>query len=143
MARHIGPRAGSAPYKVIFRIVDLGGIATKDALMHLLGDECQSDAHFNIKVTEVLERYGFVTVSRKGLKLTPLGKAYVAQFEVIPLVEKYVGKIVPPRAAPVRTVLNTKKYGLVIPMREGAFDYRNIPSLMGGKRILPNGEVVE
>ncbi len=73
-----------------------------------------------------------------------MGKDYVAEFEerALPIVPKYVGEIVPARTAPPVRPLDLK-YLAGLPMRDGAFAHRDIPSLMGGKRILPGGGIVE
>lgn len=145
MARHLGPRVGSAPYKIICRVVDLGGTANKSALMPLLTSEFQSRTAFKTKVTDVLERYAFVTVADDVFKATPAGKDYVAQFAVadLPVEPRYVGQIVPARTAPPIRPLDLRKHFAAMPSREGAFAHRDIPSLMGGKRILPNRGIGE
>lgn len=164
MARHVGPRADSAAHKVICRLVDLGGTANAATLMEVVGVEFRSVWRFRIKVIEVLEQHSLAIIRDGIFKATPMGKDYVAEFKAraLPITPKYVGEIVPARTAPPARPLSLKyltdfpmrdgalidnhtgrRFYAVFPMRDGAFAHRDIPSLMGGKRILPNGEIVE
>lgn len=145
MAKIIEPKANSAAHKVICRLVDLGGSATASKLMGVLSAEFHSYARFQTRVAEVLEQCRFVVVAKDKFTATQAGKDYVANIleRDLPVAAKYVGQIVPPRPAPVQQPLNLSKHMAGLPMREGAFDYRQIPSLMAGRRILPGGGIIE
>lgn len=145
MSRHNVPRPDSAAHKVMCRLVDLGGKATIRQLMPVLGAEFHSIVRFNNQVTDQMIRFSLATVVDDVFVATTKCKELVAEHEsrFLPPVKKYVGKIAAPRVAgPVRPLNIAKLYPPTV-VREGAFDHQKIPSMMGGKRILPGGEVVE
>lgn len=141
MSRHTGPRAGSAAHKVICRLVDLGGTAKMSVLMEVLSAEYRRMYVFKDKVANVLHGFDFVTFDGASLKATQKGKEYAADLHstYLPLATKYVGQIVPPRALPKNKPLNLSHIYPPTVVREGAFDHQTIPSMMGGKRVMPGG----
>jgi hypothetical protein len=145
MTTHTYPRPESAAHKAMCRLVDLGGKATMSQLMSVLGAEFRSTARFDLQVTNLLLKYALATVHGDTLTATAKGKEFVGAFNsrYLPKSAPYVGKIAAPRTAPIKRDLNTAKHFPQLVVREGAFDHRTIPSLMGGKRVLPGGEVVE
>lgn len=145
MAKMIEPRADSAAHKGICRLVDLGGTATASQLMGVLSAEFRSYTRFQIRVSDVLEQCRFAVVEKGKFTATQAGKDYVANIleRDLPVAAKYVGQIVPPRTPRPHRPLNVSKHMATLPMREGAFDYRQIPSVMAGKRILPGGGIIE
>jgi len=146
MAKHTGPRAESAAYKVICRLVDLGGTATTSRLMDVLSAEYRSLTRFGIQVTDILQSFRFITVNGGTFVATDAGKLFVARLEKrpAPVAAPYVGKV-----APVRDVTPFKPLSYFAlreaarrTPRAGAFTHRDIPSRMGNQRVLPCGTIV-
>lgn len=130
---------------VICRLVDLGGKAKISQLICVLSPECQRLHKVQTSVLDVLTSLGYVTVDCDRLTATQRGKDYAGQFYArhLPVCEKYVGQVATPRVMPEHRPLKIGNILKPLVQREGAFDYRNIPSKMGSQRILPSGEVVE
>jgi hypothetical protein len=145
MTSHSYPRAESAAHKAMCRLVELGGKAKMAQLIYVLGAEFRSISRFDLQVTNQLLKYSLATVHGDTLTATAKGKEFVGAFNNrhLPIAAPYVGNIAAPRAAQPMRPLNIAKHFPQLVVREGAFDHRNIPSLMGGKRVLPSGEVVE
>lgn len=145
MSRHAGPRPESAAHKVMCRLVDLGGKATTPQLLAVLGAEYHSVVRFNSQVTDQVILYSLATVVDGHFTATLKGKNMVALHagRHLPPAAKYVGKVATARVAPKERPLNVGKHFTQSIIRDGALDYRSIPSLMGNQRVLPNGEVVE
>lgn len=144
MGKHVGLRHDSAAHKVLCRLVDLGGTANAITLMGVLSAEFRSYSRFKDRVSDVLELHCLAIVINDTFSATPLGKDYIAECEgrILPAWPKYVGQIVPAHVPQPFQPLNPK-YITALPMREGAFAYRDIPSLIGSKRVLPNGEIIK
>jgi len=142
MARHSAPCLGSLAHKSICMLVSLGGACLKERLKAQFPDE-NSDSFYR-KVTAPLERYGYALADRYSLKATQDGKDYVAKYfgQAEPSVAPYVGEIAQPRVAPTPRPLNFAKLYGGGSRRDGANDHRDIPSVMGNQRVLPNGGVV-
>jgi hypothetical protein len=145
MTRHFAPRPASAAHRVMCRLVDLGGKATMSQLITILGAEFRSTARFDLQVTDQVLMYGLATVSGDTFTATAKGKEVVGAFHnrYLPKAVPFVGKKAALRVPPPMRPLNTAKHFPQLVVREGAFDHQKIPSLMGGKRVLPGGEVVE
>jgi hypothetical protein len=145
MTHHTSPRAASAAHKVMCHLVDLGGKASMSQLITVLGAEYRSDSRFYSQVTDQVLKYGLATVQENTFTVTKKGRDVVAAYHdrFLPKAAPYVGQIAAPRIAPPMRPLNTAKHFPQTVVREGAFDHQKIPSLMGGKRILPSGEVLE
>lgn len=130
MAKLEGPRLDTVAYRVLCRIVDLGGCATHAQLLDMLSADYRKQSTFKRYVTDVLLRYEVVTLDNDHLTLraTQHGKEYIgAQIKVEPPA-KYEGQIAPAR---IRTFceFNVQKHRAVAPQRPGADDYKQIPSL--------------
>lgn len=135
----------SNAHVVICRLVDLGGAAKLSTLIEVLNPENRRPYKIQQTVIDVLLRHGFITCDRDVVKATAAGKEYAGGEldHPIPAYAKYVGTAAAVRDVPKTAPLNLSKLYPQAVYREGAFDHRNIPSLMGGQRILPGGEVVE
>lgn len=135
----------SNAHLVICRLVHLGGTAKLSQLIGVLGVEYKRPAKLQATVIDVLLDYGYVTRDRDVLIATQAGKDYAgATYDwPLPVAEKYVGLPAAPRVRTSNGVLNLNKIHPKAVYREGAFEHRNIPSLMGNTRKLPSGEVVE
>lgn len=135
----------SNAHLVICRLVDLGGTAKLSSLVEVLNPENRRPYKIQNTVIDILVGLGYIVCERDVVRATAAGKEYAggALSHPIPACAKYVGKVATPRTAPVEKPLNLARYYSTAVYREGAFDHRNIPSLMGSQRVLPNGEVVE
>ncbi|MDY7537663.1 hypothetical protein RGU72_05270 [Undibacterium sp. 5I1] len=144
MSRHTGPRAGSAACKVICRLVDLGGTAKISVLMEVVGAEYSRVITFKEKIANVLDGFSFAELHGDSLTATLKGKEYAADIDgtYLPLPQKYVGQIAPPRLPSPQKPLDLARLFTPTLVRDGAFDHQQIPSLMGGTRKLPSGKVV-
>ncbi|MFZ6871143.1 hypothetical protein ACO0LF_03650 [Undibacterium sp. Di27W] len=170
MAKHAGPRPGSAAYKAICRIVDLGGSAKMSALLGVLPIEYHTVAMFRRYVIHILVDHALIFADMcdgQILRATQYGKDFAGRAvkSQLPTADKYVGEVVQPRTRTVRE-LNLKRHRAVAPFRPGSDDFKKIPSLFTadvveklepnefgalirtvtvGKTVrkLPSGEVVE
>jgi hypothetical protein len=135
----------SNAHLVICRLVDLGGTAKLSTLVEVLSPENRRPYKIQNTVLDILVGLGFIVCERDVVKATAAGKEYVGGelFRHLPVASTYVGQVALPRTAPNNKPLNLSKIYPAAIYREGAFEHRSIPSMMGGKRILPNGEVVE
>lgn len=143
MLKIFGPRDDSPAHKAICRLVDLGGKANTTQLMQVLGAEYRSVDRFQMRVTDVLQQYRFVIVRDGRFFVTELGKQYVGQFieRQLPVAVPYTGQVAQPRTLRPGE-LNMSKYMAALPIRPGAFDHQQIPSLMGGSTVIVNGKAV-
>jgi hypothetical protein len=66
---------------------------------------------------------------------------YYGDLERVPEVA-FAGQVAGPRYCPGQKPLNTAATRMPL-TRDGALDYRSVPSLMGSVRKLPNGEIVK
>jgi len=134
----------SNAHVVICRLVDLGGTAKLSSLVEVLNPENRRPYKIQNTVIDILVGLGYIVCERDLVRATASGKEYAggALSHPIPACAKYVGKVATPRTAPDQKPLNLARFSSAV-YREGAFEHRKIPSLMGSKRVLPSGEVVE
>jgi hypothetical protein len=137
MARRKGPRDFSAAHRTICFLVDLGGTATKETLMSALPVSFQSRERFHRTVTQALDQSGLATADRNYLHATKAGKDFVADYHerMNPSEPEFVGQIALPRTPPQNKPLNVNKHMPRMPVREGAFDFLSIPSVIGNQRV--------
>ncbi|WP_428719125.1 hypothetical protein [Undibacterium curvum] len=136
-------RADSAAHTAIVRLVELGGTALLKELQAVLSPRYRMDHIFRSAVVCALVDAGLARMEgRYRLQATCAGKNYAGEFLSAPEVENYVPQIVPGRALREHRELDISKYRSAAPIRPGSDEYKNIPSLMGGARKLPSGEVV-
>lgn len=134
----------SNAHLVMCRLVDLGGTAKLSSLVDVLSPENRRPYKIQNTVIDILVGLRYIVCERDVVKATPEGKNYVGGTlsRPVPAFAPYVGKVAAPRTAPAFRPLNLSKIYPAAVYREDAFDHRNIPSMMGGARVL-NGEVVE
>lgn len=140
-------RTNSPAHQVICRLVDLGGTASLQRLIDVLAPENQRVNIVQNKIIKPLLGKGYaMLLDSKTLKATDIGKDYAGQFlgKSLPRVETWVGATAQARSPRPFKPLDLQKLNSSRPVvyREGAFDYKEIPSMMGGARVL-NGEVTE
>jgi len=138
-------RTNSPAHMVICRLVDLGGCALISRLTEVLTPEQQRVQVISERVIDPLVDRGYVIqMDDASLKATSAGKEYAGSFlgRSLPRFERYVGQPAGVRVAKPFRPLDVAKLAAGRPIREGAFEYSSIPSMMGGARVL-NGEVVE
>ncbi|WP_428718564.1 hypothetical protein [Undibacterium curvum] len=136
-------RTDSAAHTALLRLVELGGTALLNELKVPLSPRYRVDHIFRSAVVSALVDAGFARMEdRYRLKATHAGENYAGEFLSAPVAKKYVPQIVPGRALREHRELDISKYRSAAPIRPGSDEYKNIPSLMGGARKLPSGEVV-
>lgn len=140
MARHNGIIAKSAAHDALVRLVELGGRAT----LKQLKQTYTVGANFHQIVVAKLTAYDYADFNGDSFKVTEKGKKYVAEFweQKDGKVEQTTeGKVALPRMPTPFKPLSTAPPAA--PYRPGAFEYREIPSLMGDTRKLPSGEIIK
>ena len=143
MANPSVPRAGSPAHIAICYAVRMGGTARFSEIVQLLKPEHQSVFAFRQYVIQALLDLAYVTVGDDFMKATTAGKEYAGKHVGDMLhPKKYVGQIVPPRTVVSTAALDVNRLRNTRPIRPGADDHLQIPSLMGNIRKLPNGEVI-
>ncbi|MFZ6819834.1 hypothetical protein [Undibacterium sp. Ji22W] len=128
-------RTNSPAHIVMCRLVDLGGCALIARLIEVLTAEQQRVSVIQERVICPLVERGFVILlNETTLKATQAGKDYAGSFlgRSLPHFERYVGQPAASRIAPSFRPLNLSKLISGRPIREGAFEYVSIPSMMGG-----------
>lgn len=144
MANPSVPRAGSPAHIAICYAVRMGGTARFSEIVQLLKPEHQSVFAFRQYVIQALLDLAYVTVGDNFLKATAAGKEYAGKHvgDLLPRSQKYVGQIVPARSVVSTAALDVNRLRHTRPIRPGADDHLQIPSLMGNTRKLPSGEVI-
>lgn len=141
---HLTPRRGSAAHIAIIRVVQLGGTAKFCHIIERLRPEHQTLNAFRVHVIAALQSFGLAETIGDQLRATSKGKEYAGRFlsEVLPVAQPYVGQIVPARSVVSTATLDVNRLRHTRPIRPGADDHLQIPSLMGNTRKLPSGEVI-
>jgi hypothetical protein len=145
MGDRTGPRTGCHANVAMCYLVEQGGSATIAALRTLLKMDGLPPRALR-GVIHILENYGYITQAGPSVRATDAGKLYVARHSApapVAIIEKYVGIVAGIREIPAMRPLNVAKHFAAPPFRDGALDFRDIPSLMGGKRIKPSGGAVD
>lgn len=117
-----GPRAGSRAYLALQYLHHVGPLDAKDWLNH--ASTSKSVVKFEREVTGPLTRWKLVDVSESGVFcITQAGRDFLDEREPEPVQQEAVtGRY----AHPIQQL--SAKHRPPRPMREGAFDYQNIPS---------------
>lgn len=128
-----GPRAGSRPHAALVQLQALGGRLTRLDWMRALAFAGKISA-FERDVVDALTRYKLIevdgpvyTISRDGLDL--LGIPVDSSMPVA------LALVAPRYTVPIRDLDLRRHMPRPMLTREGALDYRNIPSVMCGERI--------
>lgn len=129
-AERKGPRAGSRPYRALAQLHKDGGQA------HILTWMKAMDWHvtrheFELSIVGPLLRYQLLCMRDTQLVLTDAGAAFLGVAVDVPASEPVITPAT--YVAPMRP-LSTRFRQPVRVLREGAFDYRGIPSLQAGER---------
>ncbi|MTW11412.1 hypothetical protein GM658_12475 [Pseudoduganella eburnea] len=128
MANRDLPRRGSRQANALSALLSLGGKASVHTL-YRIGGKSISRLNFDVIVIEQLVFYGLVKKIEGEVELTEAGRVHLG---VAKPVEAYVGKVPEPRVGIGFRPLRARSPMVI---REGAFDYRDIPSVMAGHRI--------
>lgn len=127
MAKMIPLAPDSVGFKVLLRLRELGGKATIGDLLLVLWKESRELEYFKQTALGPLLDRRFVTTKGRFISMTAEGALYL---------EHHIKTTAAPRVTEnMASTLNLQKHIRPIVGRPGAFDYRNIPSLMGGKRV--------
>lgn len=118
-----GPRAGSRAYLALQFLLQVGPLDAKDWMNH--ASISKSAVKFEREVTGPLTRWKLVDVSASGVFcISQAGRDFLDEREAEPIERELVaGRYVHP-IQPLQARHRPKR-----PMRDGAFDYRDIPSL--------------
>lgn len=142
MSRHVGPRAGSSPRRVLDALGrSASGTLTYEQARQLLPEENRSVQRFEKLAMRPLETQ-LLAISEMGvISLLPAGIAFLAQCradaDTVPVVVAAVGQIAQPRTIPPFKRLDMAKLMRGGPSRPGMDDLRGCPSLMGDARVVP------
>jgi hypothetical protein len=128
MAKHELPRRGSRPANGLSALHSLGGRAGIAALYRVAGKSI-SRTCFDMLVIEQLVFYGLIEKNDNDVQLTDAGRAYLG---IAKPTEVWVGKVPEPRTGNGFKPLRARS---AMVFRAGAFDYRNLPSMMGGVEV--------
>ncbi len=127
---HRLPRRGSTSHTSLRRLHAIGGTATQAAWRQVAGFDL-TEREFANRVVSPLVRHGLVA-DGVVYAITPAGRALIG--EPLPAVDVAPAEIAQPRTVmPFKPLQRSSKSAIVY--RDGAFDYRNSPSLMGGQRV--------
>lgn len=132
MSNHQGPRAGSRAYIVLEHLFRRAHTSAHVSDVRRAAAPNLTTGEFNCTVVTSLARFGFVTELDGFITITPAGKRYMTP----PVVETGPARlpVEGPYAAPKAPL--SKRYITRTPvMRDGAFDYRDVPSLHGDQRL--------
>jgi len=132
MANHDLPRRGSAAANGLVTLHAIGGTSTAARWAKVKSWKGTSE-QFMSNVVERLRRSGLVAIAGESYTVTNAGRAYLGFAPMgdaapsIPAGSPYV--------APVRP-LNLGRHFPARAIRREAFDYRLIPSVMAGERVV-------
>jgi hypothetical protein len=129
MTVHQGPRADSRAYSVLVMLIAAGGTAN----VVKLRDKCAASLaphEFQNIVLGRLQRLAYVQLQDATATITAAGQRYIQPSVVEPAAP----------AAPVAAPYRKPKQDLIArarqaPIRDGAFEYRDIPSRHGDQRV--------
>jgi hypothetical protein len=124
------PRRDSMAFAGLQTLFNIGGVATSDAWREAAGSVLTA-YQFQTRVINVLKLHGLVdpgaTHSITDAGRTTLGEPTLAKAPSF-------GDVAQPRTARPFSPMKSRSRSSMV-YREGAFDYRQYPSLAGGQRI--------
>lgn len=132
MINHQGPRAGSRAYIVLDYLFRRAHVSPHKSDVRRAAAPNLSPGEFDCIVVTSLTRFGFIVESEGALKITAAGKRYLEPpvVKIGPAPEPVGSHYVAPMA-PL-----SKRYSARPPvLRDGAFDYRDMPSRHGDQRL--------
>lgn len=125
------PRHGSLAQVALRGLHSIGGSATL-ATWHRAAAAELSASEFANRVLSPLSRHALISVEGNCV-ITPAGRAMLGE-QVTADVDAEPAQLAQPRSVPpFRPLQRSSKSAIVY--REGAFDYRDSPSLIGGQRV--------
>jgi hypothetical protein len=124
------PRAGSISHNALGTLHQLGGIVSFSVWHELFGTPLTAD-QFRARIVGPLVRHGLIE-DGVACAITPAGRALLG-LAVTDSDPAPVDLVPPPVVPPFRPLQRRSTSPIVY--REGAFDYRNSPSIMGGQRV--------
>lgn len=133
-----GPRRGSAAYNALDQLVQLGGSATFGQLTGAVLSYFRSARRFNELAIEPLVRAKLVRlIDRDEVRITAAGLAFIRPVDrSVTTTSAIAGIKEPPPFKP----LSSRHFASMAVRREGADDFRQYPSLMGGVRVPYRGQ---
>lgn len=131
MSEHRLPRRGSAVRNALLVLSELGGSGTL-AIWYKASGVKVTQQQFSDRIVSQLTFHGLVKAG-VGYALTSAGYSLLGEREPNLKVETKCSMALPRTAHPFRPLQCRSATATVY--RDGAFDYRNLPSLMGGKRV--------
>jgi len=131
MSEHRIPRAGGIARVALRELQELGGIASADEWRSTLVSRL-SPRQFAERVTSTLKRHGYVEGNDNEYEITDAGRVMLGM-RVASAAKSKLQIATPRTAHPFKPLQPRSKSAIVY--REGAFDYRNHPSLAGEQRI--------
>lgn len=129
MTAAVGPRADSRAYKVMLSLAAAGGeryiVKLRNAYAPTL-----SPSEFHEIVLARLLSFGYIVVRDASVSITDAGRCYLNP----PPVEASAPAVLvlPPYRKPRQDLVKRARQ---LPIRDGAFEYRDIPSRHGDQRI--------
>jgi hypothetical protein len=129
MTAHEGPRADSRAYNVMVTLIVAGGAAS----VLQLRDKCAGTLaphEFRNIVLGRLQRLDYVQVLDASVSITAAGRRYIHPPTLEPTVARE--PVASPYKAPGRDLVKRVRQ---LPIRAGAFDYRDVPSRHGEQRV--------
>lgn len=130
MSQHRFPRRGSLAFDALRILHGIGGVATASVWSAATG-AIITGYQFTQRVTTVLVRHGLVT---EGIAYTITNDGRMLLGEPVEVEPQPDPQIANPRTVPPFSPLQRRSTSAIV-YREGAFDYRNSPSIMGGQRV--------
>lgn len=123
----------SPGHQVLQRLAELGGRADKAALISLFYGLPARQRTYLTRALDGLTIRQMASVNGDSVRILALGEGYLKK--VAHRIKPKVN-LVPPRTAPTFKPLAADAMTAGRPMRPGADDYRGIPSLMAGRRVV-------
>lgn len=130
MSNHQGPRAGSRAFIVLDHLYRRAHTSAHVSDVRRAAAPNLTTGEFNCTILTSLARFGFIVEKDGFLTITAAGKRYMeppiaaSGPASAPVAARYV--------APMRPLAPRVRLTVI---REGAFDYRNVPSLHGDQRV--------
>jgi hypothetical protein len=132
MANHELPRRESSRHVALRALHNMGGDGKIPAWMRVLNWKGKQ-FFFYRDVVAGLERCGLVETEGGECKVTPAGRIYLG----VPVDQAPKEPAIPvgPRYVPPQRPLNLNRHRPAMPTRDGAFDFRSIPSRMANESV--------
>lgn len=130
MANHALPRRGSAAVNALVALDGAGGTLTLDSWRTIIGWK-GSRPQFDQNVVDRLQRAGLITLMNGQAGMSAAGCKFLGS-EDVEIAEGPAQLAGPRYVSPIRA-LDLGRYRPPQVRRPGSMDYRNYPSVMGGR----------